>query len=277
MASNNLRPLSRLEIIFIGVVSLLAFGYIAYLKLSPAITPIHLEARIQRADWWSSKGWVPTYLLSHITSGSSTADGQVSVDHIRYFYKKSLGSSVEYTEVDDKSFGLIRLKIQAEKTGDRYLYQGQELLIGNPLRMALENTQLELLISDISDQPFHEAHTPINITVKVYDKRPELITNFKKGLELSDNNGTAYATINNVSVTPSLITTTDQLGNTHLRQNPLNFDVIANIEVLTTKRAGQTLGYDGSIIEVGSRFIFNHPLLGRADGWIIDIPDSNKD
>lgn len=261
--------LSFWESIIFGLLILVTAGYIIYLKLPSKNKEVFVEASIQRADWWSSNVLTPTKLLDDIDNKSTDKDGQLTVSELRYFMGELKGW--EYSP--DNSFGIIRFKISADRRGDELFYKDQELLIGNPLDVNIGQTRLALLITRVQDNEFVDNYKHKLITVKVYQKREEIIKNFKKGVSFKDNNGFVYATITDLAVTKHNKSVTDQWGNVLEKLDPIFFDALIEIDMLVEENNNRLVGYDGRPITNAGRYIFNHPFLYNIDGWIIDVKD----
>src|SRR5258708_13146436 len=112
---------------------------------------------------------------------------------------------------------------------DSYFYQEQQLSVGNPFLVTIVNRHLEFPITKVQKTPFEEPiYIKKVITAKIYNKRPELLQKIRVGLEIKDNNGKAYAKIIELKKEPSPIVTTNQVGNSFLKTDPLTYDVTLN-------------------------------------------------
>lgn len=258
--------LSFLEKLVLGLLIVATAGYIIYLKIPPREKTVYVEANIQPADWWRSNALIPTSILENLQVGSQDKDGHLEITELRYFFGELKGW--EYYQ--NNSIGIIRFKILADERINKLFYDNQELLSGNPLVVELDKTKLELLITKVKDSQFTDDYKHIALTVKVFTQKEELIKHFKEGTEFKDNNGFTYAKIVDVIIEHSRDSVTDQWGNLLERRDPLLYDAILKIDTLVQEEGNKMIGYDGRPTAIGSRFVFNHPLLRSFEGWIID-------
>lgn len=266
----RLKRLSYISFFNLFVVSLLAIsvvGYIVFLK-SSVTKPVFLMASIQRPEWWQSTSQVPTELLSEIKEGTKDSSHDLEVEEIKYFIAQEPSWD---TNSKDRSIGRVQLKVNANERNEKIYYQGQEILVGNPFVITVENTRLELLVTKISAKKINYDYKPITILVKIYSKYPEQINGIDQGMELKDNNGVAYAKITKTFKEPAKITTTDQYGIPHSQRDPLKYDFTMEVQVLAREENSRIVGYDGRTIAIGKAFVLNSPHFDDVGGWIMGI------
>lgn len=259
--------LSFFEVFIIVIVLLTTLGYILFLKTATKESVIFVETSIQKADWWRTDTLIPTKLLKSLKTGSTDQSHRLKITHIRYF----IGELKDWEHSDDRSMGVIQFEVESDRQNQKLFYKNQELLVGNPINVEVNQAKLELLITKIQETPFLNEFKHRKVLVKLYERREEMVSHFKKGIELKDNNGFVYGKIISVNKEYSPKTTTDQWGNVMLRKDPKLFDIIVELDLLTTQEGERNVNYDGSPVAVGKPFEFNHPLLDSTNALIIDI------
>lgn len=262
---------SYAQYIFVFLILLFALLYIVKLKFSIPNNAenIFVVAQLQPAEWWSTSEWMPTKILSGLDTGSTTDDGEISIEQLRYFHY----NDETWNKLKNGSFGSIYLKIHAKHNSGKWMYQNQELLVGNPLSIVIDNTSLELLISRVQTTPVKDDYAYQTFESTIFNVREEFIQEYKPGKIIYDNTGTKYLEIVSVEVKPSLVSSPDQFGILRASADPFFKDVFIVANVLCKKTEGTLETYDGSLLETGQKFVFNSPELSRLTAWITSVDE----
>lgn len=271
MTKKWLDQIFRIDVLIIALIILSVAGYIFHLKTASQTRTVFVEAKLQRADWWSSRNFVLTELIAPLTVDSYDQTGTAQITSARFFPKINRS---DWQEVENKSIGTLTMQIEALVENGHLFYQGQELLIGNPLNLTIGGGKFELLLTKVqTEKPLQPQFIPKSIIVRVYNRPKEYYRYYQPQMTLTDHAGNIYATLLSTKLENTVINTVDQFGQTHRSQDKVNYDVIAEVSVLVEEGTSPLQAYDGTRVEMGAPFIFHHPLLGRFEGYITDIID----
>ncbi|MEO6728877.1 MAG: hypothetical protein ABIM99_03060 [Candidatus Dojkabacteria bacterium] len=258
----------KIETALLGVILISFISYIIFLKTTSQNKVLYIEASIQGVGEQMNSA-IPAALLTGIDVGDENATKTLKVTDIRIFMERQ--KSWELSNANNY-IGRIQLALKAEGKKDNYSYAGQELKVGNSLTINLKNRNLVFLITKVESAPIpEETYSNKVITVRLYNKRTDIIAKLKAGLTFKDNLGKEYIKFLELDKINSPMTTTDQHGSPYLKVDPLSYDI--TIKVLTLvkyTREGMT-GYDGRPISIGSGFYFNDPLFILLDSYVIDV------
>lgn len=252
----------------VAVITFLTLGYIWKLKFpSTEAVPLYVIAQLQPANWWSTSDWMPTTIVSNLDGQSTTDDGKITINELKYF----ISTEETWNKVKNKSFGSLYLTIESTNRSGKWLYKNQEILIGNPLSIVINNTKVDLLISHLEFTPIINDYQSYTFKSTIYNVGKEFIENYKAGEVVIDNNNHTYLEILSVEILPAKITTTDQFGTPHLAYDPLKKDVYITAKILAKTINNTIETYDGSLLETGQEFIFNSSRLSRLTSWITSV------
>jgi hypothetical protein len=260
----------RFEVVVLGLFFMGFVGYVLFVRVGKSTTTVYVKASMERADWWNNHSNMPTSLLDNMPIPAKDPSGKVTLLDLKYFS----ADAPDWETEKFNSVGKALLKIEAEKTYGNLAFESQELLIGNPLVVTLNNNRIEFLITDIADQPLEDVYEEVDIRVKVYDLEPEYYEYFKQGMMLSDNQNRPYGEIVDVLLQPGVWVAVDQWGNTLLRAHPRNKDAIVRLRVKARSVHNEWIGYDERPIVIRNKFMLNNPMLKKFDAFVIDIVEN---
>jgi hypothetical protein len=98
----------------------------------------------------------------------------------------------------------LTLKVKADK--DRsgvYLYRNKPLIVGSQLDLKLSKTQVQGIVTDISNMPIQYENRNFEITLRSKQAEVWVVKNLKIGEELKDNKGNIIAKIKDFKTFPS--------------------------------------------------------------------------
>lgn len=248
----------------LGLLGFVTLSYVYYLKTSFVTKDVYVKAKVLSAK---EEETVPYFLVDSLNKMKVDDTKKVEILKMKYF----IFDPKEWMINDNLANLSVFLKIKAEERGKKMFFDGQELSIGYPLHLSLSQRKIDLRIEDVSGSEIQEDYKKINIKVKLWAKQKELIAFLQKGVELKDNNGFTYATITQIDKTPAVSSVGNSSGQLVMAVDPLSFDLILHIQTLAKVYNDRIEGYDGKLITTGARFVFNHPLLYKLDGYVIDV------
>ncbi len=255
------------EVSLFLIIFLTFICYVFFVKVTSKRSTVYVETSIQKGDFYQQSP-ISVHIFDGVKINDQSPDKLIKITGLFLFLEKK-----DWQLSDESSYiGRVRFAITATKNNGNYFYKEQELLAGNPMTVDIDNRKLDLIITRVQDKDFDDSgYQYKTITVKIYSKRLESIDKFHKDLEFKDGNGKVYAKILDVQRAPSPMVTVDQLGNSYLKDDPLNYDVSIELQVLAKQEGSLLNAYDGRKLALDERFFFNDPFFINTYAYILNI------
>lgn len=180
---------------------------------------------------------------------------------------------LSYDTAPNKKDVYLKLKLRSvyTKSSSQYSYKGKPVLVGYPIKLQLDNLNVEGLITDIEGTRDPRQKETLLIESKIlYESRVFMETNgvreyvadaIKIGDKIYDSKKSAVITVVDKKVENSKKVVTTSAGQVIVSSNPLLKDVSLTLKVEAIKINGKYYLFDDVPILIGQEIPINFPFL----------------
>ncbi len=245
------------------VLGILFFAALFFRKQS--FLTIQIKVSDENITWNSpgTKDWFSSFFYTGMKEKNGLGKVQAEVLKVFSYNTKPNRKDVYLT---------LRLLGVYTKAINQYSYKGRPLLVGYPIKLQLDNINVEGVITSVGDL---DKRTKINLIVDVSawdDKQdPYTLTNFSdttgvrpyiadaisKGSYIADNNGDEVIKVLDKKVSDARKLVTTASGGVLVQKNPLLKDLSLTLNVEATKIGDRYYLFDEIPILIGERLPLN--------------------
>ncbi|MFZ5845014.1 MAG: DUF4330 family protein, partial [Patescibacteria group bacterium] len=249
----------------IGVVLILAFLF--FRKTSYLNLTIKINEESVAYDTWAvfnrgTRSWFGQMFYPGMKEKDGLGKTSAEVLQVRT-YNTFPGRQAAYLTV--------KLRATYNRGSNQYIYRGKPVLIGNTIKLFLDNVLAEGLITHIEGVPDPRQKTSLTVQVQLREEtpvypetsgtRPYVAEAIKAGDQIVDNQGNVAIKVldKEVSDAKRLVTTSD--GRVSIQSNPLRKDVFLTLLVNALKIGDQYFVFDDVPILTGIEIQLNFPNI----------------
>lgn len=216
-------------LLFIIVITLVFFISKVLLQKDQYVT---VELYASGGEWWFDNPEPPYWLTDPIKKGGVEFDPQG-------------GQLVEVLDTQKFEVGQrkmlwikAKLKVVENKKAQQFRFRREPLQIGSVIYIAPNNVKVYCNVLSVDGIGAEKIESEKIVTIKEYDMFPWHVDAIHVGDTMKDDQGKVIAEILDKKTSDAETTTTDYLGNIHIRANPLRKDITLRIKLKIITSSG---------------------------------------
>ncbi len=215
-------------------------------------TYVTVELFASGGEWWWNNPSPPYWLADPIKKGTIEYDpqGNVLVEVLE---------ARKFEEANRKNLWVkVKLRVTPDKKSSQFRFRRENLQVGSVIYIAPNNVKVVCNVLRIEGMEDDRQDVTKLVTVENFGVSPWYADNVKIGDVMRDSDGRVLAEILHKEVSTAGMTTTDYLGNTHARRDPLKRDVVMKIRLKLTRSDG--IDYFSYFIPIKKNFFITIPF-----------------